>query len=297
MYSFYSLIWFLQGARKPSPEEQKAVGEQVTFIYKSFERQRMARRLYRNIRSYYPDARIVIADDSRQPLNLEGNRLTVVQLPFNSGLSYGLKRALERVETPYVFRMDDDERLTLLTRVDRMVNFLERHPEVDLISALPRSVSSRFRQMEIAGYYFRNSMHYAMKELIIPHGTEIEKDCFVVGKAPNIYLVRTEKLREVGYDENIRMLDHNDFFYRAAGNIVSVLDINSSVFHSHDPFMREYAKYRGDLEGDRAYIKERRRIDMIMKQQSMPGSMTLKPADPALQLKEEDDPWTDSLKI
>ncbi len=33
----------------------------------------------------------------------------------NSGLSYGLNRALEKVKTPYVMRMDDDELLTLKT--------------------------------------------------------------------------------------------------------------------------------------------------------------------------------------
>lgn len=76
--------------------------ENVTVIFKSFERQKMAKRLYENLQKYYPGVRVVIADDSRKPLDLQGDSLTIIQLPFNSGLSYGLNQALERVDTPYV---------------------------------------------------------------------------------------------------------------------------------------------------------------------------------------------------
>lgn len=75
--------------------------ENVTVIFKSFERQKMAKRLYENLQKYYPGVRVVIADDSRKPLDLQGDSLTIIQLPFNSGLSYGLNQALERVDTPY----------------------------------------------------------------------------------------------------------------------------------------------------------------------------------------------------
>ena len=62
--------------------------ENVTVIFKSFERQKMAKRLYENLQKYYPGVRVVIADDSRKPLDLQGDSLTIIQLPFNSGLSY-----------------------------------------------------------------------------------------------------------------------------------------------------------------------------------------------------------------
>ena len=93
--------------------------ENVTVIFKSFERQKMAKRLYENLQKYYPGVRVVIADDSRKPLDLQGDSLTIIQLPFNSGLSYGLNQALERVDTPYVMRMDDDELLTVRTRLGK----------------------------------------------------------------------------------------------------------------------------------------------------------------------------------
>lgn len=75
----------------------------------------------------------MIADDSRKPLDLQGDSLTIIQLPFNSGLSYGLNQALERVDTPYVMRMDDDELLTVRTRLGKQVEFLERYSEIDIV--------------------------------------------------------------------------------------------------------------------------------------------------------------------
>ena len=65
-------------------DEAKLVCENVTFIYKSFERQKLAKRLYKSIQSYYSGAKVVIADDSAKPLELTGENLEIIQLPFNS---------------------------------------------------------------------------------------------------------------------------------------------------------------------------------------------------------------------
>ena len=83
-YVFLSIKWWLQGYRKPKQEEIRLVVKNVTFIFKSFERQHMAKRLYKKIQSYYPGVKVIIADDSSQPLQLKGKSLTVIQLPFNS---------------------------------------------------------------------------------------------------------------------------------------------------------------------------------------------------------------------
>ena len=71
-YRILTVIWKLRGHGKPSADEARAVSENVTFIYKSFERQSMAKRLYRNIQHYYAGARVMIADDGRTPLRMKG---------------------------------------------------------------------------------------------------------------------------------------------------------------------------------------------------------------------------------
>lgn len=247
--------WWLSGAKKPAPEQQAQMREKVTFVYKSFERQSMARRLYRNIQRYYPGVRVVIADDSKVPLELSGPGLTVVHLPFNSGLSKGLNAALAQVQTPYVVRMDDDELLTPFSNFHGQLEFLMAHPEVDLVGVMPRNLPLEGKWKQEAKKYYAEAMGHAFKPLKIPHGTWIDCDHVVLGKVPNIFLVRTEAYRSVGYDDNIRMIDHQDFFFRAAGNLVSVLDESSFVLHYHNRLNRYYQRFREDVEGDRRYIR------------------------------------------
>ena len=54
--------------------------------------------------------------------------------------------------------------------------------------------------------------------------------------------------------DHILMIDHNDFFMRAAGRIVSVMNPYLVVFHYHNPFDSHYKKYRTDIFRDSVYI-------------------------------------------
>lgn len=254
IYHFLSIKWKCNGKSLPHQKSIDLMKENVTFIYKSFERQTMAKQLYRNIQKYYPGVKVIIADDSSKPLKLNDQYLEVIQLPFNSGLSYGLNRALEKVTTPFVIRMDDDELLTPYTQFDEQLRFLFNHPEVDLVSSLFLNSPCTKPLQEVAMQYYKQPMSDAPKPLLIPHLTQIDENHIVVGKAENVFIARTDKLKQVGYDDNIRMIDHREFFFRAAGVIVSVLNPTTFVFHRHNKFDKHYRKYRSDIDGDRAYI-------------------------------------------
>ena len=234
------------GQAKIEEEDRENVKKNLTFIYKSFNRQHMAKRLYRSIQAYYPGATIIIADDSAEPLDIPGAQ--IIHLPFNSGLSKGLIAALDKVETEYVMRMDDDYLLTPHSNIHKQLSFLQSHREVDLssiqVSVPPEKCAEEYTQIKMK------------KNLIIPAGTMID-DHIVVYKAANCFVARTEKLRKVGYDPNIRMIDHHEFFYRAAGVLVSVLDPHSYVLHCHNRFDRDYLKYRMDTAGDSVYIRKK----------------------------------------
>lgn len=258
-YGYFEHKWKKQGFSMPNQDEIAFVRENVTVIFKSFERQRMAKRLYRNIQKYYPGIRVIIADDSRKPLNLSGESLTVIQLPFNSGLSYGLNKALEQVETPYVMRMDDDELLTLRTRLGAQVKFLEAHSEIDIVGFCTLTTIRCQNPDEAVSEFTRFSMSDAPKQLLIPHMTQIDGNHFVMGKVPNLFVARTEKIRSIGWDNNIRMMDHSDFFWRAAGHLVTVIALGTAVFHYHNPFQRHYQRFRRDTSKDKEYIVEKRK--------------------------------------
>ena len=246
---YFYLRYSMFGKPKISAEDIEKVEHNVTFIYKSFNRRKQAIRLYSCIKAYYPRARVIIADDSELPLviqNIDKSDL-IIHLPFNSGLSKGLDAALEKVNTSFVMRMDDDELLTPQTRIHEQLSFLEKHPEVDLVGVQasywkPEKMAERMRQFNMG------------KKLIIPAGKVIDGR-EVVYKAPNVYLVRTESLRRIGYDPKIRIMDHHEFFYRAAGQIVCVQDPHSFIMHCHNKFeTKEYNDYRSDIINDYDYI-------------------------------------------
>ena len=252
---FLNIKWKLTKAPMPSEEDQKLMAENVTFMFKSFERHSMAKRLYKCIRRYYPDAQVIIADDSRKPLKINGHKLKIINLPFNVGISRGLNAALAAVETPYTIRMDDDELITPYTNFHKHLRYLFERQEVDMVAASVRSLPLKKDWRKDREGYNAYSMFNAPKPLIIPHMTKLDDDHIVLGKVSQVFVVRTDKFRTIGYDDNIRMIDHHEFFYRAAGNLVTVLELNSFVLHNHNPFNRNYQKFRLDTKGDSAYIR------------------------------------------
>lgn len=261
-YHVLLLKWRIEDVKKPDQAAIELMKQNVTFIYKSFERQKQAIKLYWSIQSYYPGVKVIIADDSRKPLELRDRYAEVIQLPFNSGLSYGLNRALERVTTPYVIRLDDDQLLTPYSRFDVHLRFLMTGQQVDLISVLQLSTTSHRSIERAAQEYYGQPMQIPHRKLKIPHMTRIG-EYIVVGKAPNVFIARTDKIKEIGYDDHIRMIDHNEFFYRAAGRLVSALSPVSYVFHDHNRFDEAYQKYRADVDGDRRYIARKMRDELI----------------------------------
>ena len=230
---YFILRYPLFGKPKMTEADRANVEQNVTFIFKSFNRQKMAKRCYRVIKAYYPKARVVIADDSEDPLQIadlaEGD--LIVHLPFNSGLSKGLIAALAEVRTPYVMRMDDDELLTPASCIHDQLSFLQQHAEVDLAG-----IQAKHHHPERgAQTYSRIRMS---KRLIIPAGTVIDGR-EVVYKTANVFVARSDSLREVGYDPQIYIIDHHEFFFRAAGQIVCVQDRKASIFHCHHYFAKK----------------------------------------------------------
>lgn len=268
LYDFYNIVafdilsvqWKLKGYKKPDKQQIEYVTENITFIYKSFERQYMARRLYKNIQAFFPGAKVIIADDSAKPLKLKGEHLEILQLPFNSGLSFGLNRALERVETPFTMRLDDDLLLTPFSKIYEQLIFLNEHSEIDLSAVQMCRSPNRIPPSKVAATFLKFKMSEARRKLIIPHKTKIDATHYVLGKTSNSFVIRTEKYKALGYDDNIRMIDHHEFFLRAAGRIVSAADIEAFVFHYHNPFDKHYKKYRSDYKADQIYIRKKHNL-------------------------------------
>jgi GT2 family glycosyltransferase len=221
----------------------------LTAVVKTFERPRLLRRLVASIRRAYPDLRVVVVDDSREPRPLPG--VDTVVLPFDSGVSAGKNAGLAAVDTEYVLLLDDDFVFWRHTDLVRAVACLDARPEIDVLGGevvyLP---SFRANDYRTAGLYPTPATPTR------PPGTTID-GMPILEKVANFYVARTERLRLVGWDPALKRLDHADFFTRARGVLTTVLDRDLRCLHAQDRFDRRYRAHRDDVEADRLLLSQR----------------------------------------
>ena len=218
----------------------------VTALIKTFERPAQCARLIRSIHRLYPDMNVVVVDDSRQPRPISGTKSVI--LPFDSGVSAGRQAGLAHITTPFVLNLDDDFLLYGGSRVGAALMTLRDHPEIDLIGGrvidLPLMIEHDFRNARL---------HPTAATSVVPTGTRIG-DVEILDKVPNFFLARTESVLAVGWDKQLKRLDHADFFTRAKGRIVSGLLRHFRVLHLRDPFNAYYRAHRDRIDDDLALL-------------------------------------------
>lgn len=218
----------------------------ITAVIKTFERPRSCARLVESLQRLYSGISIIVVDDSRQPRPIPGTNS--VTLPFDSGVGAGRQAGLEQVATPFILNLDDDFMAFRGTRLDRALAALTNHPQLDLVGGrvidLPFFTSQRFH---------RAGMFATQAQSIVAPGTTIGP-VEIFDKVANFFLARTAAVRAIGWDPNLKRLDHADFFARAKGRIVSGQLDAFSILHVRDPFDRAYRAHRFDLAADYAHI-------------------------------------------
>ena len=224
--------------------------DDLTVIAKTFERPRNARRMVSTLRTVF-DGVIVIADDSSSPLESHDPTVRVVTLPFDSGVAKGRNAALAQVTTEFVMSVDDDFVFTPDLDLARVVDFLRRHPEVDVVGGrvvnLPLFHATDYSRAPLFAY---------RGEPVRPAGTLID-GLPVLHKVPQFFVARTDRLRLVQWDDNLKRVDHNDFFTRAYGVLLTVYDQRFSCLHAQPKFDARYQAFRQDVGPDLAYLSRK----------------------------------------
>lgn len=229
---------------RPTDAERAEAARRVTMAVKTFERPDVLGRCLASARTVF-DGRIVVADDSRRPVAGLGPRTDVIAMPFNSGVPAGRNAALDAVETEFVLVSDDDIVFTAASDIVAAMNYLDDNDGVDLV-ALTRVDLPRWRAVEA---HDATALFGGAAAPLVAYGTLIG-GLPVVPKTPQLYLARTASIRKVRWDERLRMVDHRDFFSRAAGRIVSVQARTVRGYHLRTPFDPFYNAYREDVAAD-----------------------------------------------
>ncbi|XP_044535475.1 beta-1,4 N-acetylgalactosaminyltransferase 1 [Gracilinanus agilis] len=240
----------------PPPEGAKYnISALVTIATKTFLRYDRLRKLINSIRRFYPTITVIIADDSEQPQPVSGPHIEHYLMPFGKGWFAGRNLAVSQVTTKYVLWVDDDFIFTGRTKIEKLVDVLER-TSLDLVGGAVREItgfSTTYRQLmsiESGGPGLGNCL---IQRRGFHHELPGFPSCVVTDGVVNFFLARVDKVREIGFDPRLSRVAHLEFFLDGLGSLRVgscsdvLVDHASKVKLPWVPWGTEaeiYAKYR-----------------------------------------------------
>ena len=233
-------------SRRP---DRQASGS-LTLVVKTFERPAVLRRMLAGARRVF-DGPIVVADDSHEPFVTDDPLVTVLRLPFDTGVGAGRNALIDAVTTEYLWMADDDMVVLPDLDVGRALAHLRRHPEVDLVGGRVVNLPT-FRSAD----YASAALFARVGAPRLAEGTIVDGRP-VYYKVPNFYLARTASVRAVRYDDRLKRVDHNDFFTSAYGRLLCTYDRDFVCLHAHGAFDAHYQRFRMDTAADFAVLAEK----------------------------------------
>lgn len=241
----------------------KTLEQEITVIIKTIDRTDCLKKLVKSILRKYPNIRILIGDDSKVSCRTmmesafpKGN-IEVFELPYDCGLSYGRNVLVKQVTTPYFLLCDDDFIFDKKTDVAKALALLKEH-DVDIIGGYMRNykiikgwkdkvicLGQKILRYELPTNYIgtlrqEGSTFYA--HYIIHEYPEFT----VTDLVPNFFIAKTEVIcKQNLWDEDLKLQEHTEFFYRAKQNGLKVAFTNHLSSQHHPVHSKNYGKLRG----------------------------------------------------
>lgn len=201
--------------------DQYNISALLTIATKTFLRYNRLRTLISSIRRFYPTVTVIIADDSDKPESISGPYIEHYLMPFGKGWFAGRNLAVSQVTTKYVLWVDDDFVFTARTRLERLVDVLER-TSLDLVGGAVREISgyaTTYRQQLSVEPGAPGSGNCFRQKRGFHHELAGFPGCVVTDGVVNFFLARTDKVREVGFDPRLNRVAHLEFFLDGLGSL------------------------------------------------------------------------------
>jgi len=236
-----------------------------TAIVVSFYRWKYLEKYLESFRNQYPEQRIIVGDNGGKhkkkkkickKYNAEYNKL-----PFDCGLCVARNRLVKKVKTKYTFIGDDDFYFDGRGNLKKMVELLEA-TDLDLIGG---RIEEGGKIRNYQGYmeydnrrllYQRLELKNFKKEVGIKY-----KECDITF---NSFIARTEMLKSVKWDENIKVAyEHSSFFldikkegYKVAFTPDSVIVHKPNSVRLLPKEKKKYRKYRGRKQDKKRFFEK-----------------------------------------
>lgn len=240
--------------------------DNTTFLIKTFDRPQCVRRLVKSIYRYYPEAKVMIADDSTGPSCKQyfaehyiGKDIAVYELEPDQGLSFGRNYLVDRVITEFFVLLDDDFVFDSKTNITQALEIL-KNKELDILGgyirnyALQNGFISRVKLAVQNVIRYNNPANYmgTFRYSEDDHILYIDRirhqfpDYTETDIIPNFFIAKTSVIRKRNrWDDELKLQEHTAFFYKAKQNGLKIAF--SNIFSvQHKPVqLKTYGTFRG----------------------------------------------------
>lgn len=251
------LAYFLLNKEKFS---NKNIEQNISICLKTLYRKDLLLANITEIRKIMPNIKIIVADDSDDKYKLKNKNvinkfknIEYLELPYDSGLSYGRNKAVERVNTKYTIITDDSRCITDVNQLNNLIDFMDNNKEYDLISGnvLERGgFAGKFTYLfdinnkkETINNIKNNKKikikikHKSINNLkIIDNNLKLYKTHIGV----NCFIARTSILKQYKWDNNLKLREHKDFFLKLFLNNINILYCDKFIFRQFNSNLRKY---------------------------------------------------------
>ncbi len=216
------------------PKDDSDISD-ITIVIKTFERPYAVKRLVRSIKRRYPKANILVVNDSKNPSSLDG--VDNLIMPYDTGISAGRNAALDRIKTQYLLLLDDDFVFSRRQKLGFLISQMEEHDRIDILGGrcidLPFCIIHGFQNIPVP----------SSVEPKTPLNLMLGENR-VVDKVQNYFIARTESIRRIRWNNDLKVLEHTEFFTRARGQITTAFRDDMLVLHAKTPFDIAYHHHR-----------------------------------------------------
>ncbi|KAM3923742.1 zinc finger protein 281 [Leptodactylus fuscus] len=201
--------------RLHDPGKERKISDLVTITTKTFLRYDKLRILLKSIRQYYPDMKVIVADDNDTPEKIDDPNVEQYIMPFAKGWFAGRNLAVSQVTTKYFLWVDDDFVFTNETIIEKMVDVLEA-TDLDLVGGDVAGNHFSFTLIFEEGGKDGDCLHWKKGTY---HTIPGFPHCSMSGGVVNFFLAHTDRILGVGFDPKLSRVAHTEFFIDALGRL------------------------------------------------------------------------------
>lgn len=219
----------------------------ITFCIKTIHRPWSCNRLVESLRKHIDNPKIIVVDDgrpdrrfaSKYPEAASHCRVIHTEQP-DVGVGVGRNIAIDAAQTDYLFLLDDDHVVTPNLHLEFVADRFAKN-DIDILGVRQGSGGRPTMLSKLMN-----------GQRIWIHRGEIKRNGYVAwcDMSSNAFLARTETIRNLRWDEELKTFEHWEFFYRAklAGLKVAVAG-DCFIKHAHVESadyrtLRKRSKYR-----------------------------------------------------